>query len=437
MRYLLPSVLGLSLATSALAGSPPDEFVGRDFDIFDEIRPAAATNDRFGWSAAVVRGYAFVGALMRDPSVNTGGLALYRLPQVAGASWTFERFVDPPPPLGKSVYGRDVAADGEWLAVNNSIECPDPGNSSDGVVHLFRRDLGGAGNWGLHATLCRTETPGIEGGAMGDDLDLQGDLLIVGSDIADVDGESDSGAAYIFERHSGGVDNWGQVAALRRQTPAAQDRFGQSVGIFGDTAVVGAPGAILSMENDVGVALIFQRNQGGANNWGFVKELRGGAVPAAGDDFGRSADVWDSVVVVGSRAVATDGAAHIYYRDLGGANNWGELTQVTPDAFVNTNFSHDLELRGHELMVGSLDNKVWVFQQDAGGDDQWSRVQLIEDLDPEAEAFGRAVSFFNGYAIVGDSGHDNTPDTVNGVGASTLLFDDVIFRNDFQTSPSE
>ena len=52
----------------------------------------------------------------------------------------------------------------------------------------------------------------------------------------------DSGAAYIFERNAGGAGNWGQVKKLTAEDPAADDFFGNSVAISGDTVVVGADG---------------------------------------------------------------------------------------------------------------------------------------------------------------------------------------------------
>lgn len=51
----------------------------------------------------------------------------------------------------------------------------------------------------------------------------------------------DASAAYVFERDYGGVDAWGQVAKLTGSDTSGSDSFGHSVGIEGDTALVGAP----------------------------------------------------------------------------------------------------------------------------------------------------------------------------------------------------
>ena len=56
-------------------------------------------------------------------------------------------------------------------------------------------------------------------------------------------------------RNQGGPDNWGIVADLAQGVGAAGDRFGFSVAVDRDTAVVGTGGP---------AAYVFGRNQGGA-----------------------------------------------------------------------------------------------------------------------------------------------------------------------------
>ena len=46
--------------------------------------------------------------------------------------------------------------------------------------------------------------------------------------------------AYVFERDQGGPNNWGQVVKLTASDAAAGDEFGVSVAVAGDTAVIGA-----------------------------------------------------------------------------------------------------------------------------------------------------------------------------------------------------
>ena len=70
---------------------------------------------------------------------------------------------------------------------------------------------------------------------------ISGDTAIVGARLEDEKG-SNAGAAYIFERNQGGADNWGEVTKLTAFDGQAFDLFGISVAISGDSAIVGAFG---------------------------------------------------------------------------------------------------------------------------------------------------------------------------------------------------
>lgn len=78
---------------------------------------------------------------------------------------------------------------------------------------------------------------------------VSGDTVVVGarhedSNATGVNGNqadnsaSESGAAYIFVRDGGG--NWSQQAYLKASNTGADDQFGSSVSVSGDTVVVGA-----------------------------------------------------------------------------------------------------------------------------------------------------------------------------------------------------
>lgn len=70
-----------------------------------------------------------------------------------------------------------------------------------------------------------------------------GDTAIVGAESED-GGAGDplpgAGAAYVFGRDQGGTNNWGELAKLTASDAQVGDRFGDSVAISGDTAIVGA-----------------------------------------------------------------------------------------------------------------------------------------------------------------------------------------------------
>ncbi len=84
-----------------------------------------------------------------------------------------------------------------------------------------------------------TASDAAEFDQFGHSVAISGDTAIVGALLNDDAGEN-SGLVYIFDRNQGGADNWGQVLKLTASDAAAGDQFGFSVAISGDTAIVGA-----------------------------------------------------------------------------------------------------------------------------------------------------------------------------------------------------
>ena len=127
-----------------------------------------------------------------------------------------------------------------------------------------------------------------------------GGLGGIALDLEGRDFRYNSGSAYIFKR-IGGV--WSQVAKLTPSDLERDNRFGQSVSIAGDTAVVGA-----KMDDDNGTwsgsAYIFEQSEG---TWNQVAKLRAND-GTAGDEFGDSVAVSGSTVFVGSRSDDDDGS---------------------------------------------------------------------------------------------------------------------------------
>ena len=99
---------------------------------------------------------------------------------------------------------------------------------------------------------------------LGMSVTLSGDTAIIGAPGADVVGNTDQGAAYVFYRDQCSPDAWGQVAKLTAADGLRDDYFGSSVSVDGDAAVVGARYAEVGGEPK-GAAYAFYRDQGGAD----------------------------------------------------------------------------------------------------------------------------------------------------------------------------
>ena len=230
-----------------------------------------------------------------------------------------------------------------------------------------------------------------------------GETVVVGAYAKN----SNTGAAYIFERNQGGIENWGQVQKLTASDAAVNDQFGRSVAIDVDTVVVGA----WLKNSNTGAAYIFKRNQGGVENWGQVKKLTASDA-AGGDDFGSSVSIDVDTVVVGAWVKNSNtGAAYIFERNQGGAEQWGEVKKLTAsDAGIFGYFGYSVAINGNTAVVGSygkLPGAAYIFERNQGGAGNWGQVQRLTANDGVGgDQFGISVAISNDTVAVG-ANHGN------------------------------
>jgi len=269
-----------------------------------------------------------------------------------------------------------------------------------------------------------TQAVGSDGEAndqFGTSVSISGDTMVIGAFADDVGGNQDQGSAYIFERNQGGADNWGLVKQITASDGATFDIFGISVAISGDTVVVGAFADTVGGNNEQGSAYIFERNAGGPNNWGEIKHLIA-SDGAADDNFGNAVAISSDTIVVGADkdtvgGNSNQGSAYIFERNAGGANNWGEVKHLAAsDGAQSDLFGDSVALSGDTIVVGaSFDNvgsnlaqgSAYIFERNAGGANNWGEViQLIASDGAAGDRFGSSVATSNNAIVVGASNDD-------------------------------
>jgi hypothetical protein len=113
-----------------------------------------------------------------------------------------------------------------------------------------------------------------------------------------------SGAVYVFHRENG---SWVQEAYIKASNPGAEDEFGRSMALDGETLVVGAPNessAASGVNGDQsddgmfasGAAYVFRRVEGSWAQEAYLKASN----PDAGDRFGWFVKVVDDLAVIGA-----------------------------------------------------------------------------------------------------------------------------------------
>jgi hypothetical protein len=248
-------------------------------------------------------------------------------------------------------------------------------NGTTGAAYIFARNQGGPDNWGLVKELIPSDLAQSEG--FGGSVAIGGDTVVVGAPGKGSQVGKEVGAAYIFYRNQGGADNWGQVQKLTASDAAAGDTFGGAVGISGDTVVVGAQDKNLS----TGAAYIYERNQGGADNWGQVRILTA-ADGATSDDFGDAVGISGDTVLIGALG-SLSGAAYIYERNQGGAENWGQVRKLTAsDAAAGDGFGASVGISGDTAVItapfkNTAAGAVYIYERNQGGADNWGQVKIL------------------------------------------------------------
>ena len=151
-------------------------------------------------------------------------------------------------------------------------------------------------------------------------VSIAGDYAIIGA-FDDDDNGPNSGSAYIFSRSG---NNWTQQAKLKPSDGTNEDRFGESVSIAGDYAIIGAR---YDDDNDPnsGSAYIFSRS---GNNWTQQTKL----IPsdgASGDNFGYSVSIAGDYAIIGAfdddDNGTNSGSAYIFSRS---GNNWTQQAKL-------------------------------------------------------------------------------------------------------------
>jgi hypothetical protein len=318
--------------------------------------------------------------------------------------------------------GGSVGIDGEVIIVGTNMFGSN--NARPGQAFIFSQNQGGTDTWGQTARLVASD--GEDADMFGNSVAISGDNAISGAGWED-NVDIDVGSAYLFSRNLGGVNNWGQLKKLTSSDGQNGDGFGFAVSIDGDAAVVGAPYKSTTAWAS-GVAYAFSRNQGGADNWGQVRKLVPSDFTAAAT-FGFSVAVSGDTIVVGAvndnGTGSYRGAAYVFCRDLGGAGNWGEAKKLTAfDAEDRDAFGCSVAISGDFLIVGAgvkhesgvETGAAYIFGRNQGGADNWGLIKRLRASDAAPyDGFGASVSISADYALVGATGKDGTIPDIGGV----------------------
>ncbi len=155
----------------------------------------------------------------------------------------------------------------------------------------------------------------VNGNRFGIDLLMEGSTLIAGETGRDYGGSARVGAVVSFERNAAGV--WQQTQDLTFAAEPAQSLIGRRFAMSGNTLLISA--SANTSTSNAGRVLVYQRSAPGAQ-WGLVQTLTG---DAADEYFGNSVALEGDTAIVGAdnappgTGLAKRGAIYIFNRSGG------------------------------------------------------------------------------------------------------------------------
>jgi len=293
--------------------------------------------DFFGYSVAIDGDTAVVGAQAEETGATDAG-SVYIFTR-SGTTWTQQQKIVASDLQAWDQFGNSVSIDGDTVVVGANGE--DTGGANAGAAYVFTRS---GTTWTQQQKIQASDLQASD--SFGTSVSISGDTVVVGAYREDTGG-ADAGAAYVFTRSG---TTWTQQQKIQASDLQASDLFGQSVSISGDTVVVGAYSEDTG-GSDAGSVYIFTRS---GTTWTQQQKIQA-SDPEAEDTFGNSVSIDGDTVVVGAQYEDTGGtsagAAYVFTRS---GTTWTEQQKiVASDAQATDYFGQAVAIDGDTVVVGA------------------------------------------------------------------------------------
>lgn len=322
---------------------------------YDEL--TGANGDLFGWSVSQSGPVSFIGTPGDDDSGLSSGSVHVAEQDNLGSHPLTQKLVATTGADAGDRFGEAVSVDGDWAIVGAAYD--EAGLiGTAGSAYFFQRDeVGGIWGDGLGGT---TEYQRVQSSVNGPNwshgraVSLQGRTAIVGVPQGAATGATAlfrSGRAVIYEYDSC-TELWTETEQLTAFDAAGYDGYGASVAVFGSIAIVGSPA-----DDDLGSATgaVYAYRRSGPGVWTFDAKI----VPAGGgqgDNIGTSVAMFGNIAVIGAPGDDDDAvnAGAVYVFERIGPGTWNQIGKVTAsDGAMADAFGSAVAFDGLTLVVGS------------------------------------------------------------------------------------
>lgn len=250
-----------------------------------------ATGDGFGSSVAIHNNTAIIGAPYTDVAgnANQGKVYIY---DFSGSVFTLTAELVAPDGQPEEYFGRSVSIFGDYAVVSGAhtrqASFPVPPPMPISKAYIFKKT---GGVWALHTSINVNSTEVV---SFGSSISIDNDFLAIGAS-----GYQENEGKVYFYQLLGGV--WSQHSIITRPVFQYNDSFGFSVALKNQKLIIGAPDG--QTNNGVGTAFLYHFD---GTSWLLNSTIKGSDW-FSGDRFGTSVSLNDNVAVIGANGIHVSG----------------------------------------------------------------------------------------------------------------------------------
>ena len=400
-------------------------------------------NDGFGDVVAIDGNVAVVGSYGEDSgngdpndnSAESAGAAYVYVRE--GNTWVQRAYLKASNAEADDRFGESVAISGDTIVIGAAQEdsngsSPDDNSTENaGAAYVFVQQ---GDTWVQQAYLKPNNMDADD--RFGSAVAIDGNTILIGAHSEDGNGSDPNdnsaitaGATYVFIRQG---DAWTQQAYLKANNTDAGDRFGESLALDGDSALIGATGEGSNgtdpSDNSIsysGAAYIFVRQ---GDTWTQQAYLKANNTDDS-DEYGTAVAIDGNTAIIGAISEASDGsspddnsadgagAAYIYVRE--GANWTQQAYLKSPNTFEGDQFGESVAVAGDVAAVGAPYGEpigVDPSSKDDGGEVHlfrfngatWQHEKHLESANIDAaDSFGWSIAMDDDTVIIGASEEDS------------------------------
>jgi hypothetical protein len=398
-RFRVAFVVFVTSLVAGVCGAPRSALAA-PWSFRQELRAAdGAQGDQFGYSLATAANTILVGAPSKTVGGNANQGAVYAV-GFTGTGWVQQAELRAADGAAGDDFGSSLTVVGN-TALIGAVGKAFGGQQLQGAVYVF--SFNGTG-WVQTAELAAND--GAPGDAFGVSVALAGNTALIGASHKTVASHTFQGAAYVFAFNGA---SWLEQAELTTSDGATEDSFGRSLAVSGNTAIIGASTKNVAEHALQGAAYLFAFNG--------VSWLQQGELTAsdgeANDSFGLSVAISGNTALVGCGgkdvgANFSQGAAYVFTSD---GSTWSQQAELTAsDGAALDLFGSAVALAGNTAVIGAPSKLVGAIAE--GGaylftTDGTSWTQQAELLAPDGAANdglgGSAAILPNNDVVVGAS----------------------------------